>query len=180
MSSPQPTFEVRATRVFPVPVEAAYAALTEPDLVKQWWGPTGFTCPIAALDVRSGGVSLVAMQAPAEYGGGTMYNTWTYTQVDPPNRLEYQMRFATADGRTISPAAAGIPGGVPDAVPHVVTFEPLDDHRSQVSVTEYGYTDQQARDMSQAGLDQSLDKLDRLLSGDATMAPEAPTGGPTT
>jgi uncharacterized protein YndB with AHSA1/START domain len=166
MRSPQPTFEVRATRVFPVPVEAAYAAWTEPDLVKQWWGPTGFTCPVAALNVRSGGVSLVAMQAPGEYGGGTMYNTWTYTQVDPPNRLEYQMRFATADGRTISPADAGIPGGVPDAVPHIVTFEPLDDHRSQVSVTEDGYTDQQARDMSQAGLDQCLDKLDRLLSGD--------------
>ena len=174
MSRPQPTFEVRATRVFPVPVEAAYAAWTEPDRVKQWWGPTGFTCPVAALDVRSGGVSLVAMRAPADTGGGTMYNTWGYTLVDPPNRLEYQMRFADADGRTISPADAGIPGGVPDAVPHVVTFEPLDDHRSRVSVTEYGYTDQQARDMSQAGLDQCLDKLYQLLSDPETPTARAP------
>jgi uncharacterized protein YndB with AHSA1/START domain len=164
----QPTLEVRASRVFPVPVEAAYAAWTEPDLVRQWWGPTGFSCPVADLDVRSGGVSLVAMRAPAEYGGGDMYNTWTYTHVDPPNRLEYQMRFAAANGQTLSPADVGILGGVPDTIPHVVTFEQLDDHRSKVSVTEYGYTDVQARDMSQAGLDQCLDKLDRLLSGGKT------------
>lgn len=180
MSAPQPTLEVRAARVFPVPVEVAYAAWTESDLVKQWWGPAGFTCPVAAMDVRGGGVSLVAMRAPAEFGGGDMYNTWTYTRVDPPNRLEYEMRFAAADGRSLTPADAGIPGGVPDAVPHVVTIEQLDDHGSQVRVIEYGYTDQQARDMSQAGLDQCLDKLDRLLSGAETPAAPASLEEPTT
>ena len=163
MSSSGPTFDVRATREFPVSVESAYAAWTEEDLVKQWWGPLGFSCPVAAMDVRSGGVSVVGMRAPAEFGGVEMYNTWTYTLVDPPDRLEYDMRFSTADGQPISPADAGIPGGVPDAVPHVVTFERLDDLRSQVSVTEYGYTAQDARDMSQAGLEECLDKLASLL-----------------
>lgn len=164
------TFEVRATREFPVSVESAYAAWTEPALVTQWWGPLGFTCPVADLDVRSGGVSLIAMQAPAEFGGALMYNTWTYTLVDPPNRLEYEMRFSTADGTTIRPADAGIPGGVPDAVPHVVTFEKIDEHSSRVSVTEFGYTDQGARDMSQGGLDECLDKLAVLLSGNTANA----------
>ena len=180
MSSSHPTFEVRSTRVFPVPVEAAYAAWTEPSVVKQWWGPAGFTCPVADLDVRSGGVSLIAMRAPAEFGGAEMYNTWTYTLVDPPNRLEYEMRFSTADGRNISPADAGIPGGVPDAVPHVVTFERLEDSHSQVSVTEYGYTDQGARDMSQAGLDECLDKLARLFNEDNTEAGDGSNSTPAT
>ena len=178
MRSSHPTFEVRATRVLPVPVETAYAAWTEPSLVKQWWGPAGFTCPVADLDVRRGGVSLVAMRAPAEFGGAEMYNTWTYTQVDPPSRLEYEMRFSTAEGQTISPAEAGIPGGVPDAVPHVVTFEQLDDRHSQVSITEYGYTDQEARDMSQAGLDQCLDKLARFFDENDTEAVDGHNGTP--
>lgn len=51
----------------------------------------------------------------------TLYNTWTYTAVDAPNRLEYELRFADAEGRSIRPAGAGIPAGVPAAVPHVVT-----------------------------------------------------------
>ena len=158
------SLEVHASRSFPVPVERAYAAWTEPDLVRQWWGPAGFTCPVARMDVREGGVSLLAMRAPAEYGGADMYNTWTYSRVEPGERLDYTMRFATADGRTIAPAEAGIPAGVPDTVPHVVTFERLGDGRSGITVTESGYTDPAARDLSRAGLDQCLDKLERLLA----------------
>ena len=172
------TFEVRGTRVFTVPVEAAYAAWTESDLVQQWWGPHGFTCPVAEMDVRRGGVSLVAMRAPAEFGGAEMYNTWTYTFVDPPNRLDYDMRFSTSDRQTISPADAGIPGGVPDAVPHIVTFERLDENRSQVSITEYGYTSAEARDMSQGGLDECLDKLSVLLNERAPTESAKPRANP--
>jgi uncharacterized protein YndB with AHSA1/START domain len=158
------TFEVRASRVLPVPAEAAYAAWVTPDLVMRWWGPAGFTCPLATMDVRAGGVSLLAMRAPAEFGGGDMFTTWTYTVVSPPNRLEYVVRFADAEGRTIHPAEAGIPGGVPDAVPHVVTFHELGNGRTQLEVTEYGYTEKGARDLSQTGLDQCLDKLEVVLS----------------
>ena len=78
-------------------------------------------------------------------------------------RLEYVMRFADPAGTTISPADAGIPPGVPDAVPHVVTFTPAADGGTEVSIVESGYTTAQARDMSQAGLDQCLDKLAEVL-----------------
>ena len=156
--------EVRAERVLPVPARAAYAAWTEPAQVRSWWGPAGFSCPVAEMDVRVGGVSLVAMRAPAEYGGGDLYNTWTYTRVVPGDRLEYELRFSTPTGEPIAPADAGIPDGVPAVVPHVVTFEDLDSGHSRATVVESGYTDAQARDVSQAGLEQCLDKLERLLS----------------
>jgi uncharacterized protein YndB with AHSA1/START domain len=158
------SFEMRSSRIFPVTVEQVYAAWTEPELVRQWWGPTGFTCPVARMNVREGGVSLVAMRAPPEFGGRDMYNTWTYERVQPPSRLEYTLRFATADGSHITSAEAGIPGNVPDAVPHVVTFEPAGDGRSRVTVVETGYPDAATRDMSRAGLEQCLDKLERLLT----------------
>lgn len=168
--SPEETYEVRTQREFPVGVDELYAAWTEPAAIRQWWGPAGFSCPVAELDVREGGVSLLAMRAPAEYGGGDTYNTWTYSLVEPPTRLEYVMRFATSSGQTISPEEAGVPGGVPDAVPHEVTFEGLDGQRSRVTVTEYGYADQGARDLSQAGLEQCLDKLALLLTGRSAAA----------
>ena len=122
------------------------------DLVRGWWGPTGFTCPVAQMDVRVGGTSLVAMRAPADYGGGDIFNTWTYSKVEPGTRLEYASRFATPEGKPMTPAEAGIPGDVPTVVPHVVVFEPVDEGRSSVMIIESGYPDQATRDMSAAGL----------------------------
>ena len=158
--------DVAARRVYRVPVADLWAAWTAAELIRRWWGPEGFTCPVAQMDVRAGGVSLLAMQAPPQYGGGRTYNTWSYSVVEPMARLEYLMRFADPAGTTIRPADAGIPPGVPDAVPHVVTFTPAAGGGTELSITESGYTTPQARDMSQVGLDQCLDKLAVMLRGD--------------
>src|SRR5215213_5815747 len=100
--------------------EAAWRAWSDPDQIRQWWGPTGFTCPRADVDFRVGGATLVTMQAPAEYGGAQWSNRWTYTAIDEPSRIEFVSTFADSDGNTIDRATAGIPAGVPAEVPHVV------------------------------------------------------------
>jgi len=74
------------TRTFDAPLEKVWQAWSDAELVKQWWGPQGFTCPVADMDFREGGTSLVCMRAPAEYGGQDMYNTWTYTKIMPMQR----------------------------------------------------------------------------------------------
>jgi uncharacterized protein YndB with AHSA1/START domain len=158
------TLDVRADREVDVPLERLWDAFVEPQLVKLWWGPAGFSCPLANMDVRLGGVSLLGMKAPPEYGGGVTYTTWSYTDVDPGVRLEYDVRFSTSEGLTISPAEAGIGAGVPEEVPHVVTFDSLGPNRSRVSFLESGYTLLEQRDMSELRLVQCLDKLEDALS----------------
>jgi hypothetical protein len=72
------------TRVFDAPVEQVWKAWTDPEQVKRWWGPDGFSCPFARIDFREGGISLVCMRAPKEFmGGQDMYSTWTYTKIVP-------------------------------------------------------------------------------------------------
>jgi hypothetical protein len=44
----------------------------------------------------------------------------------------------------------GVPPGVPHDVPHVVSFEAMDGGRTKMTVTEYGYTTERARDVSKA------------------------------
>ena len=158
------TGRVVVTREVDAPPEAAWRAWSDPELVRQWWGPTGFTCPRADVDLRAGGSTLVAMQAPPEYGGFLMHNRWTYGVVDEPRRLEFVSEFADGDGQVITPAAAGIPPGVPEQVPHVVEFEPLPGGRTRVTVTETGYTGEEARAQSHAGQEQVMDKLQALLA----------------
>jgi uncharacterized protein YndB with AHSA1/START domain len=144
--------------------DAVWRAWREPDEIRQWWGPDGFTCPRADVDFRVGGTTVVAMQAPPEYGGFLMHNRWTYTALDEPTRIEFVSEFADAAGQPIEPAAAGIPPGVPATVPHVVDLEPLPDGRTRVTITETGYTSEEARRQSERGQEQVMDKMQALLA----------------
>jgi uncharacterized protein YndB with AHSA1/START domain/predicted enzyme related to lactoylglutathione lyase len=157
------THDLAVTRVLDAPVEEAWKAWTEPEYVMRWWGPTGFTSPLAELDVRVGGTSLVCMRAPAEYGGHDMYNTWTYQEVVRPERLEFVLDFTDADRAPLDDEA--IPPGVPRAVRHVVTLRPADGGRTELTVREFGYLTTEARDISRAGLEQCLDKMVAMFRG---------------
>ena len=161
------TSEVVVVRELDAPPDQAWRAWSDPEQIRQWWGPIGFTCTRADVDFRVGGSTLVTMQAPAEYGGFSMHNRWTYTAITEPSRIEFVSTFADADGNVVDPAAVGIPPGVPAEVPHVVDLEPLPDGRTRVTVTEYGYTQEDARAQSQLGQEQCLDKMQALFTRDS-------------
>ena len=147
------------TRVFEAPVERVWKAWSDPEHVMQWWGPEGFTSPSAEMDFREGGTSLVCMRAPKEFGGQDLYSTWTYTKIVPNERIEYTFNFADKDGNKLTPAQMGIPAGVPENGHHVIIFKDLGDNRTEMTMTEHGYTMDQAHDLSKAGLEQCLDKM---------------------
>ena len=52
------------TRVFDAPLEQVWKAWSSAGDVMRWWGPTGFSCPLAEIDFREGGTSLLAMRPP--------------------------------------------------------------------------------------------------------------------
>jgi uncharacterized protein YndB with AHSA1/START domain len=148
------------TRVIDAPAQRVWKAWTDPEQVMRWWGPTGFTAPVAAMEVREGGTSLVAMRSPE---GQDFYNTWTYRKVVPGQRLEFVQRFADEAGNQLDPADLGLPAEIPREVPHVVTFRAAGDTTTELTVTEYGYPSEQLVDLSRAGMEQVLDKLAESL-----------------
>jgi uncharacterized protein YndB with AHSA1/START domain len=160
MSADTTTHNVEITRVFDAPPERVWQAWSDPDLLMRWWGPTGFTSPLAEVDCREGGTTLVCMRAPAEYGGMDMYNTWAYSAIEPYRRIEFVQHFSGPDRTPFDPATMpGMPPGIPFAVRHVITFAPLDGGRTAMTVTEYGYTTREAHDLSKPGMEQCLDKM---------------------
>jgi uncharacterized protein YndB with AHSA1/START domain len=164
MSTEPKKRDVIVTRVFDAPVEQVWNAWVEPEMVKQWWGPTGFTCPLAEMDFREGGTSLVCMRAPKEFGGQDMYNTWTYEEIEPMKRLLYTLRFTDKDGKAFDPAEMGLPPGIPKAVRDINTFKDLGNGKTEVIVIEYSYTSDQAHDLSKVGLEQCLDKMAAIFA----------------
>ena len=150
------THQVRIVRAFDAPVESVWNAWTRPEQVVRWWGPTGFTCPLARMDVREGGTSLVCMRSP---DGHDLYNTWTYRTVSPPQQLEFVQHFADQHGNQRNPGELGLPPDLPPEVPHVLTFRAVGDQQTELTITEYGYPSQQLVELSRAGMQQVLDKL---------------------
>ncbi len=154
------TYDVVETRDFDAPVELVWRAWSEGDRVKEWWGPHGFTVPVADMDFREGGRSLVCMKAPADFGGQLLCNTWTYSRIEPNERIDFVLDFTDDAGNRLDPAAMeGMPPGIPNGVPHEITFRRLDGGRTELRIVERGYTTQQAQETSMAGLDQVMEKL---------------------
>jgi len=153
------TKSMTLTRTFDAPVAEVWKHWSDSEKVMKWWGPTGFTSPLAKMDFREGGVSLVCMRAPKEFGGFDMYNTWTYKKIVPNERIEFTLNFSDKDGQKLDPAQMGLPPGIPKDVPHVITFKALGDHKTEMTVLESGYTTDQAVETSKAGMEQCLDKM---------------------
>ena len=81
------------TRVINAPREKVYQAWTDPALLKQWFAPLPYTTPVAELDVRPGGSSLIVMRGP---DGVDMPNPGVYLEVVPNERIVATDAFTTA------------------------------------------------------------------------------------
>jgi len=147
------------TRVFDASVEQVWKAWSESEQVMRWWGPAGFTCPLAKMNFQEGGSSLVCMRAPKEFGGMDMFNTWTYTKIVPLQRIEFILHFSDKDGNKLDPDKIGLPPGIPKEVPHLILFKSLGTNKTEITVTEFGYSSEEAANMSKSGLEQCLDKM---------------------
>lgn len=55
VTAPEGTPFITITREFDAPVDAVFRAHREPDLIKQWLGPTGYDMQIDEYDFRTGG-----------------------------------------------------------------------------------------------------------------------------
>jgi uncharacterized protein YndB with AHSA1/START domain len=156
------TKDLVVTRTFNAPVAEVWKYWAESEGVKKWWGPTGFTAPLARMDFREGGTSLVCMRAP---NGQEFYNTWTYRKIEPLIKIEFILGWADKDGHKADPVKMGLPPDIPQEVRHVVTFKDVGG-KTELTVTEYGYKSDQMLDLSKQGLEQCLDKMAAALGGE--------------
>ncbi len=153
--------DIVVTRVFDAPIERVWKAWSEPEYVKQWWGPDYFTCPSAEMDFREGGTSVVCMRAPKEFGGQDMYSAWAHKNIVPMKSMEIIQNLADKDGNVIEPVKLGMPPEFPTNMRTVVTFRDLGNGKTEMTVTEYDWPVCQMMKMSEMGLKQCIDKMER-------------------
>jgi uncharacterized protein YndB with AHSA1/START domain len=79
--------ELRISRLFEAPIDLVWEVWTNPDHIKNWWGPNGFTNTIHKMDVRPGGEWDLTMHGP----DGTDYpNKSIFKEVVKHERIAYE------------------------------------------------------------------------------------------
>ena len=77
-------------RVIKAPVSVVWAAWMNAETLPHWWGPDGYTCRTARIDLRQGGEWVFDMIGP----DGTVYpNHHRYTVVEPERRIAYTLHW---------------------------------------------------------------------------------------
>ena len=95
------------SRTFNAPREFVFAAFTDPEEMKNWWGPKGFTVIASKMDLRVGGTYHYGMRGP---DGAPMWGKFVYREIVRPERIVFVNSFSNKNGDvTRHPMAPGWP-----------------------------------------------------------------------
>lgn len=76
--------EVTLTRVFDARSQFVFDALTKPELLRRWYGPTGWTLSVCEIDLRVGGAWRFVVRRP---DGKAIGQLGIYREIESPQRI---------------------------------------------------------------------------------------------
>jgi uncharacterized protein YndB with AHSA1/START domain len=152
-------------RVFDAPREMVWRAWTEPEMVKRWWGPKGFTAPSIRIDLRVGGKYVYCMHGPegSEFDKD-LYSAGVYKEIVPMEKLVVSDYFSDAEGNKIDPTLYEMTADLPEEMDVVVTFEEAAGGKTKFTI-EYPRPESEEKFQAMVksgmvdGWNSSLDKL---------------------
>lgn len=151
---------IEITRTFRAPVERVWRAWSQPELIKQWWGPEEFTCPEAKIDFKVGGKYLLAMKSA---DGDIVWGSGEYKDIIPFQKIVCTDSFSDAYGKIISPQEAGMPGQWEgDTFLITLEFEMGHDDETVLKLKHEGLPSEMHKDCME-GWNSSFNKLRRLV-----------------
>jgi len=138
-------------RIFDASIELIWQMWIQPEHFKQWYGPQGFSVPVAEMDVRVGGNRLICMEMQTPDRTMKMWTTGEFTEIIPNQRLVYTESMSDENGNVVS-----MPGSeYPMTTEVTVVLEDLGG-RTKMVMTHAGIP---AGSGGNAGWEQAFDKL---------------------
>jgi uncharacterized protein YndB with AHSA1/START domain len=144
------------SRVFDAPRDLVWKAFTEPERMRQWWGPKGFKVIVSKMDLRPGGTYHYGLESP---DGKAMWGKFVYREITPPQRMVFINSFSDeAGGVTRHPMAPTWPLEMLSTF----TFEELPGGETKFTVRWAAYN---ASEEEQKTFDTSHDGMNQGWSG---------------
>lgn len=151
--------ELVVERIFDATVEKVWSAWTEPEHLKKWWGPKGFTTPECRLDLREGGKYLFCMRSPE---GQDFWSTGKYLEIVPLKKIVCTDSFSDKDGNVVPASNYGMEADLPDEMYVTVTFESLGG-KTKMNLKHDGFPEGNMKEMTSTGWHELFDKLVQCL-----------------
>ncbi len=90
---------VTITRVLKAPRDLVWRAWTDPEHLKQWWGPEMFTAPLVEGEVKVGSVMHITMRGPKDSNFDRDFPmTKRYREIVPGKKLVFENDAIAPDG----------------------------------------------------------------------------------
>jgi uncharacterized protein YndB with AHSA1/START domain len=142
-------------RTFRASPRRLFAAWTEPEQLRRWWGPANVNCAAAEVDLRVGGRYRLGNQFP---DGSVWWISGTFEAVEPPRLLIYSWELAAGE------LARGAPMPPAQAVERVTVRFEARGALTEVVVQHERIADEAARASHEQGWLGCLDGLEELLA----------------
>ncbi|WP_449621085.1 SRPBCC domain-containing protein [Robertmurraya sp. Marseille-Q9965] len=149
-------------REFDAPKELVFKAFSEPEHLKQWWGPSGWTVPVCNVDFRPGGVWHYCMkcvdQNQGDFFGMESWGKGVYEEIIRNEKIVYRDYFSDAEGNE----AEGMP-----STRVTLLFEEQDGKTKLINRAEYDSSEalKTVLDMGmEQGITETWDRLEEHLA----------------
>ena len=142
----EPNIYLTLYRVIDAPVEAVYAAWTEPEMLRRWLAPGNATVVRAIAEPEVGGAFLLEMRGA---DGRRWLTRGRYREIVPHRRLVHTWRWEGSEVETLV----------------TVEFEPESAGRTRLTLTHSRFTQEEMRDEHVQGWTGCLAKLEALWAG---------------
>jgi len=155
-----PIKEIEFERTYDAPIETVWQAWTDPEHLKEWWGPDNVSIPECEVDLRVGGKYYIVMEA-GEAMGAYKGTRWpmeaVYTVVEKNSRLAYTAKAWTEGQEETT------------EIDQVTELSLSDDNgqtkiKLKATINKTGPNTKMAVEGMQMGFNQQLDKLSKFLS----------------
>lgn len=155
------------TRIFDAPRELVWRAWTEPEMMKQWWGPKIFSCPHVEIDLRIGGKWLNCMQAsldevPDAWKQG-LWATGIYKEIVSQEKLVMTDSFSDPDGNVVPATYYGMDEHIALEMLVTITLEDTPEGKTKMRLIHEGLPEGEHTEGASAGWNESFDKLEALV-----------------
>ena len=152
---------VKITRIFESPIDRVWQAWTDAELMKQWWGPEGYTSPSIKIDFRVGGKYLSSMKDSA---GKVMWSSGIYKEIETYKKIVCTDYFSDENGNPILASEVGMSGEWPPELLITIEFSNTHSGQTKMIISHEGIP-KEMHDECVEGWNSSIHKLQRLLEG---------------
>lgn len=135
-----PDCEIVSSRVFNFSKELVFRAWSEPNHLKNWWGPTGFTNTFNLFDFRVGGKWSFIMHGPDK---GNYANECEFIKIEKPSLIAWK-RFSQPIFQVVA------------------TFEEIENEKTKLVFKMLFNTADECRKVKKFAVDKNEENFDRL------------------